>query len=214
MINIALFASGEGSNAKSILEAIQNQELDVKVCALICNVEGAGVLEVAKLFGIPCFCIPHKGLKREDHEAQVIKALSEFEINYWVLAGYMRLLSPSLIQTINKDGYKIVNIHPSLLPAFKGVNAYEQAFDYGVQVAGCTVHFVDETLDGGPIIAQASFERLPEEPLETFKARGLSLEHQFYPEVLQCLAEDRVELKSENGSGRPKVLIRELVCAG
>lgn len=191
-MKIVLFASGGGSNVKAILQAIQSKALDATVSCLVCNVETAGVIEVAKQFNIEVLVIPNKGLSREAHEAEILNQLQFYSWDFWVLAGYMRLFTEKLVKKINQPSYKIINIHPSLLPDFKGVNAYQQAFEAGVEESGCTVHFVNEYLDDGPIIAQASFKRLPNDTLETFMARGLQLEHTLYPKVLEHISKGKV----------------------
>ncbi len=202
-LKIALLASGRGSNVRAILDAIENGTLDAQVQCLIANVEGAPVLEIGQQAGLPTVCIPHKGLSREDHEARMLSELSRHEIDYVVLAGYMRLMTPSFLAPFKTDThYRIVNIHPSLLPAFPGTQAYDDAFHYGVKVSGVTVHFVDEAMDNGPILLQRTFERRDDDTLETFKARGLALEHQLYPEALQLLAQNVLRFHTPPGASR------------
>ncbi len=192
-LQIAILASGRGSNAKAILEAIEQKRLDAEVQCIICNVPGAGVVSLGEAAGIPTVVIPHKGLSREDHEAQVLAQLEQHAVDYLVLAGYMRIMTPQFLKPFqDKQHYRIVNINHSLLPAFPGTTAYEEAFQYGVKVSGVTVHFVDEKMDNGPILLQESFPRLDSDTLEDFKARGLALEHHLYPQALQLLAENKL----------------------
>jgi phosphoribosylglycinamide formyltransferase 1 len=151
-LKIAILASGRGSNAQTIINAIDDGTLSAEIQCLICNNPGAPVLDMAREAGIPTHIVPHAGLSREDHEARVLEALDQYEIDYLVLAGYMRLMTPKFLRNFKLEGhYRIINIHPSLLPAFPGTNAYEDAFHYGVKVSGITVHFVNEQMDNGPI---------------------------------------------------------------
>lgn len=192
-LNIALLASGRGSNAKALMEAIDAGRLDAQVQCLISNMPEAPVLEIARQANIHTDTVPHQGLSRDTHERNLLKVLSRYEIDYIVLAGYMRLITPVFLQAFQGDGhYRVVNIHPSLLPAFPGTQGYEDAYHYGVKVSGVTVHFVDEQMDHGPILLQESFPRLETDTLEEFKQRGLALEHQLYPKALQLLAEKKV----------------------
>lgn len=202
-LKIAIMASGRGSNADAILQAVQQGRLDAKVQCLICNVEGAPVLDLAKRAGIQAFLVPHRHLSRADHEARLLECIQQFDIDYLILAGYMRLMTSDFLRAFRApDHYRIVNIHPSLLPAFPGPHAYEDAFDYGVKVSGITVHFVDEEMDNGPIILQETFPRLDSDTLEAFRKRGLAIEHQLYPRALQLLAENRIRLRYNPGFKR------------
>ena len=211
-LKIALLASGTGSNAKAIIHAIKSGQLDAEVQCVIANISDAPVLEMAQQEGITTLLIPHQGLSRETHEQQILEALKPFEINYLVLAGYMRLLTPILLNTFkDQSHYRIVNIHPSLLPAFPGTHGYDDAFHYGVKVSGVTVHLVDEAMDHGPILAQASFSRYDEDTLETFKARGLALEHELYPQALQWIAEGRLAFRTEPHTQRTVIEVKSHV---
>ncbi len=208
-LQLAILASGRGSNAKAIIDAIKAGTLDATIQCVICNVENAGVLDIAQQAGIPAHCIPHAGLKRPVHEAQVLEALSAYEVDYLVLAGYMRLMTPGFLLPFKDDGfYRVVNIHPSLLPAFPGANGYEDAFHYGVKVSGVTVHLVDEALDNGPIILQEAFPRLETDSLEAFKQRGLAIEHQLYPKALQLIADKRLCFRYDSVSERAYVEVK------
>lgn len=213
-LKIALFASGRGSNVQAILDAIQSGALEAQVQCVVCNVEDAPVIGLARRAGVPAQVIPHTGLSREDHEAQILEALAEFEIDYLVLAGYMRLFTPGFLNKFKQEGhYRVVNIHPSLLPAFPGSKGYEDAFHYGVKLSGVTVHFVDDAMDNGPILLQEAFPRLDNDALEDFKARGLALEHQLYPKALQLLAENQVTFRYNPSSKRSYIEVKShVVC--
>lgn len=192
-LKIAILASGRGSNAKALIEAIEAKTLDATVQCLIANVDGAPVLDIARQHGLEAHLVAHRGLSREQHEANLLAILEGYEIDYLVLAGYMRMITPEFLAKFKGEHhFRILNIHPSLLPAFPGTNGYEDAYHYGVKVSGVTVHFVDEGMDNGPILLQEAFPRLDGDTIESFKARGLALEHQVYPKSLQLLAEKRV----------------------
>lgn len=189
-ITIAILVSGRGSNMKAILEAAQRGELSARVAVVVSNNPEAPALEIARDYGVKAVAIPHRGLSRQEHERLLVAELKRHQVDYVVMAGYMRVLTPDFLQEFrHPDGYfKVINIHPSLLPAFPGAHAYEDAFAYGVRVSGITVHLVDEQVDHGPILAQEAFERFPEDTLETFKQRGLQIEHRLYPAVLEQIA--------------------------
>jgi len=189
-INIAVLASGRGSNLEAILEAISHDRLDAVVKLVLVNVPGAGAIDIATKYGVPAAVVANAGLTRKEHEEKVVAELKKHDLDFIVLAGYMRVLSSNLLSHFrdSRGFFKVINIHPSLLPAFPGIRGYEEAFEYGVKVAGVTVHLVDEKVDHGPILAQAIFERQPDDTLESFKARGLKIEHELYPQVLQSIA--------------------------
>ncbi len=193
-INIAVLASGRGSNLEAILEAIAKEEIDVKVQLVLVNVPAAGAIDIATRYGVAHAVVPNTGLSRQEHEEKVIAELKKHELDFIVLAGYMRVLSPHLLSHFkdSRGFFKVINIHPSLLPSFPGIRGYEEAFEYGVKTAGVTVHLVDEKVDHGPILAQATFTRSADDTLESFKARGLKIEHELYPQVLQTIAKEGV----------------------
>jgi phosphoribosylglycinamide formyltransferase-1 len=152
MKNIAIFASGNGSNFEAIASACAENRLDAKVVLLVCDKPGAYVIQRAEKFGIPIFEFqPKNYASKADYETEIVQVLKKNKVDLVCLAGYMRLVSDVLL---NEFEGKIINIHPSLLPAFKGLNAIQQAFDYGVKITGVTTHFVDKTIDGGTIIDQ------------------------------------------------------------
>jgi len=157
--------------------AIPNAEIAV----VISDKPGARGLELARERGIEAVVIARRGRNREEHEREIITVLREHKTDLVCLAGYMRLLSPCFVEAFRE---KILNIHPSLLPDFPGLDAQRQALDHGVKVSGCTVHFVDETLDGGPIIAQRVVPVIEGDTVDTLSARILEQEHQLYPEAV------------------------------
>lgn len=193
-INIAVLASGRGSNLQAILDAISTGNLDAKVQIVLVNVPGAGAIDIAAKHGVATAVVPNAGLTRKEHEEKVIAELKKHDLDFLVLAGYMRVLSSGFLSNFKdpRGFFKVINIHPSLLPAFPGTRGYEEAFEYGVKVAGVTVHLVDEKVDHGPILAQATFSRTEDDTIESFKARGLRIEHELYPQVLQNIARDGV----------------------
>lgn len=194
-IKIAVFVSGRGSNLNAIIQAVEDGDLDAEIVRVISNDPEAQALTIAAQHGIETFALSHKGMKRREHEEKILEHLKDLSIDYIVLAGYMRVLSSHFLKAFkHKDGYfRVINIHPSLLPAFPGINGYEEAFNYGVKVSGVTVHLVDEKVDHGPILAQVPFPRFAEDTLDSFCARGLSVEHSLYPSVLQQIAENGIE---------------------
>ena len=154
---------------------------DAEIVIIISDKPGARGLELARERGIETVAIERRGRNREEHEREIIAVLRERHVNLVCLAGYMRLLSPCFIEAFRE---KILNIHPSLLPEFPGLDAQRQALDHGVKVSGCTVHFVDETLDGGPIIAQRTVPVIEGDTVDSLSARILEQEHELYPEAV------------------------------
>jgi len=154
---------------------------DTEIAIVISDKPDARGLELARERGIETVVIARRGRNREEHEREIIAALRERHVDLVCLAGYMRLLSPCFVEAFRE---KILNIHPSLLPDFPGLDAQRQALDHGVKVSGCTVHFVDETLDGGPIIAQRVVPVIEGDTVDTLSARILEQEHQLYPEAV------------------------------
>jgi phosphoribosylglycinamide formyltransferase 1 len=157
---------------------------DAEIAVVVSDKPGARGLELARERGIETIAIQRHGRNREEHEREIIAALRDRQIDVVCLAGYMRLLSPCFVEAFRG---RILNIHPSLLPAFPGLDAQRQALDHGVKVSGCTVHFVDETLDGGPIILQRAVPVLEGDTVETLSARILEQEHQLYVEAVSLV---------------------------
>jgi phosphoribosylglycinamide formyltransferase-1 len=184
-MRLAILLSGRGSNFQAIHEAIQSGALDAEIVCVISNRPGAPGLERAREAGYAAHAIDHRAFpNRAAHEGEVLRVLDAARPDYVVLAGYMRLLGAAFIERYR---HRILNIHPSLLPSFPGVDAQKQALDYGVKVAGCTVHFVDEHLDAGPILVQRTVPVHEDDTAETLSARILEQEHGAYVEALQKL---------------------------
>lgn len=173
----------------AIVDAVQSGEIpDCEVVVVVSDKADAAGLAKARERGVETVVVERQGRARVEHDAEIISELRECGVELVCLAGYMRLLSPSFVQAFPN---KIVNIHPSLLPAFPGLDAQQQAFDAGVETTGCTVHFVDELLDHGPVILQREVKRLPDDTVETLSARILEQEHPLYIEALKLLAQNR-----------------------
>jgi phosphoribosylglycinamide formyltransferase-1 len=181
-IKLAILASGSGSNAEAIMKWAATSDL-VEVVCVGCNKKAAMVLSRAKIFNIPKFTVlKRKNETRENFDGRMTKSLIEYNPDWIILAGYMRLLTEDFLRHFK---YQVINIHPSLLPLFPGLDGYGDAFKAGMQESGCTVHYVDAGLDSGEIIDQSKFLLIPGESFENFKRRGLSIENKFYPEVLE-----------------------------
>ena len=177
---LGILISGRGSNMVAIIDAMR-AGLHAEVAVVISNVESAAGLERARERGITTVVIPRKGREREEHDREIISVLRNYDVSLVCLAGYMRLLSRFFVNAFNN---RILNIHPSLLPAFPGVDAQRQALEAGVKITGCTVHLVDEQLDHGPIVLQRAVEVLDSDTAESLSARILEQEHQIYPEAI------------------------------
>jgi phosphoribosylglycinamide formyltransferase-1 len=191
MKRIGILLSGRGSNFEAIARQIDEGKLGAEIAVVVSNVEAAPGLKGARERGLDVFFANSKGLSREAFDRHVIHVLEEKRVDLVCLAGFMRLLSPSFIQVFRN---RILNIHPSLLPAFSGLNAQRQALEYGVKVSGCTVHFVDEGLDSGPIILQAVVPVLDGDTEESLSARILEQEHQIYPKAIQCVLDGQIRI--------------------
>jgi phosphoribosylglycinamide formyltransferase-1 len=189
---LGILLSGRGSNFEAIADSIKAGRLHAEIAIVISNRADAPGLESAKRRGLNAVLIPSKGRVREEHDADVIAALNHAQVDLICLAGYMRLLSSHFIQAFPN---RIINIHPSLLPAFPGMDAQKQALEYGVKVTGCTVHFVDEHLDNGPIILQKTVPVLDGDDMQTLSARILEQEHVAYSEAIELLLSGEVEIQ-------------------
>ena len=190
-MNLGILLSGRGSNFEAIANNIDAGRLAAKISIVISNRADAGGIESARRRGLNRRVIPSKGRQREEHDREVVAALGEADAGLVILAGYMRLLSPWFIQQFPQ---RILNIHPSLLPAFPGLDAQKQAIEYGVKISGCSVHFVDEHLDHGPIIVQRAVPVLPDDDEHTLAARILQQEHQAYTEAIAIVAAGNYEI--------------------
>jgi phosphoribosylglycinamide formyltransferase-1 len=189
---LGILLSGRGSNFEAIAESIQAGRLKAEIAIVISNRADAPGLESARRRGLNAVLIPSKGRVREEHDAEVVAALQQAQVDLICLAGYMRLLSPDFIRAFSN---RIVNIHPSLLPAFPGMDAQKQALEYGVKVTGCTVHFVDEHLDHGAIILQKTVPVLDGDDVHSLSARILEQEHIAYSEAIGLLLSGEVEIR-------------------
>lgn len=188
---IAVLASGNGSNLQALINAQQKRNYAYQISVVISDKSEAKALERAKQAGIPTFTIiPKDFASKQEYEQQVLKYLQQYGVQLVVLAGYMRIVGPTLLASY--DG-RMINLHPSLLPAFQGIHAPKQAIDAGVKVSGCTIHFVDEGLDTGPIIAQRPVIVEDSDDEHTLQAKIQKLEHPLVVEVVELIAQGRVK---------------------
>ena len=190
---IGVLLSGRGSNFEALAESVRLGRIpNAEIAIVISHREGAAGIQRARARGIPAEVIPSKGLEREAYDRQVVSALQAARVDLVCLAGYMRLLSPHFIQAFRG---RILNIHPSLLPAFPGLEAQRQALDHGVKIAGCTVHFVDENLDAGPIVLQSAVPVRDDDNEESLSSRILAEEHRIYTEAVRIVLEGRYRIE-------------------
>ncbi len=192
-LRVGVLASGRGSNLQAILDAAARGELPAQVVVVVSDRGDALALERARAAGVPAvFVDPARYPSRADFEAEIARLLEAHGVELVVLAGYMRVLGPAFVAAFRN---RIMNIHPSLLPAFPGLHAQRQALEHGVKVAGCTVHFVDEGVDTGPIILQAAVPVLEDDTEESLAARILEQEHRLYPEAIRLYAAGRLRVE-------------------
>ena len=192
MKNLGILLSGRGSNFEAIAKNVAAGRIpDARIAIVISNRAEAGGIEIARRLGLTALVIFSKGKAREEHDREVVAALQQHKVDLVCLAGYMRLLSPWFVRQFPQ---RILNIHPSLLPAFPGLEAQEQAFAYGVKISGCSVHFVDEELDHGPIIVQKAVPVLSTDDEHTLAARILEQEHIAYSEAIRIVLEEKFEV--------------------
>jgi phosphoribosylglycinamide formyltransferase-1 len=191
MNRLGILLSGRGSNFEAIATNIESGALDASIAVVIANRPEARGLEIARDRGLNAVCLPSKGLDREAYDRQVIAELRRNAVDLVCLAGYMRLLSATFIREFPN---RILNIHPSLLPAFPGLDAQRQALDHGVRISGCTVHFVDEDLDAGPIIIQSAVPVEDDDTVDTLSARILAEEHRIYSEAIRLVLSGRYRI--------------------
>lgn len=190
---LGILVSGNGSNLQAILDAVAKGKLNGEVAVVISNKPQVYALERASIAGITTTYIEEKsGETRTEYDQKLLETLADYQVDLVILAGFMRLLSPAFIQ---KYQGRIMNIHPSLLPAFPGLDAQQQAFDYGVKVTGATVHFVDEGLDSGPIIIQSPTLVQPDDTVETLRERILRVEHWIYPQAIKLYLEGKLRIE-------------------
>jgi len=185
-LELGVLVSGNGTNLQAILDAVARGTLDARVRCVISNKKDVRALDRARTAGVPALVIPHGAFEtREAFDRALVTALHEHGVEWVALAGFMRVLTPELIRAFPG---RIVNIHPALLPAFPGTHAVRQALEYGVTVTGCTVHYVDEGVDSGPIIAQRAVPVLPGDDVETLGNRVHAAEHELFVGVLSDIA--------------------------
>lgn len=192
MRRLGILLSGRGSNFQAIADAIATGRLDAEIAIVIANRPEAPGLSIAKERGLPVICIPSRGLDRESYDRLLLEELAKHQVEVVCLAGYMRLLSASFIRAYP---LRILNIHPSLLPAFPGLDAQHQALEHGVKYSGCTVHFVDEGLDSGPIVLQSVVPVADNDSEDTLSARILKEEHRIYSEALSLVLSGKFRIE-------------------
>ncbi len=199
-MRLGILISGRGSNFEAIANSIARRKLDAEIAIVISNRANAAGIELARERGIPLRVIASAGMDRETYDKMLIDELRTHEVDLVCLAGFMRLLSADFIRAFPN---RVLNIHPSLLPAFAGLDAQRQALEYGVRITGCTVHFVDEFLDSGPIIIQSAVPVLDADTVESLSARILLQEHMIYSQAIRYIVDGKVTIE-----GR-RVVIRE-----
>ena len=192
MVNLGVLVSGSGSNLQAIIDNIEAGRLDARIKIVISNVPDVFALERARKRGLSSMVISHKGCRREDFDQQLVDVLKANEVELVILAGYMRIITSVLLRAFPM---RVMNIHPALLPAFPGTHVWQTEVDYGVKFAGCTVHFVDEGTDNGPIIIQAVVPVYDDDTADTLNARILKQEHKIYSQAIQLYAEGRLEIQ-------------------
>lgn len=191
-LRVGVLASGGGTDLQSIIDAIDSGIVEAEVVVVVSDYKDAFCLKRAEKHKIPCNFVNPKGLTSEDHDKEIDKILDKNNVNLVVGAGYMRILSSCFV----KKWYgKLINIHPAILPSFKGVNGQGDALNYGVKITGCTTHFMDEHMDHGPIILQAAVKVMPDDNKEKLAHRILEVEHQILPRTIQLFAEGRLKIK-------------------
>ncbi len=193
VINLGVLVSGRGTNLQAIIEAIQEGKIEGRISIVLSDNREAYALKRAEQNNLETRYVDFKSFKnREDYDKKIVEYLKEKNVELVVLAGYMRILTPYFIKVYKN---RIMNIHPALLPSFPGLNAQRQALEYGVKISGCTVHFVDEGVDSGPIILQRAVEVKDEDTEESLAERILKEEHQIYPQAIQLFAQGRLLIK-------------------
>ena len=193
-LRVGVLASGRGTDFQSLVDARDRDELDADLVVLVCNVPGAAVLERAKRAGVPAVLVDHRpfGKDREGFERAVVKVLREHGVELVVFAGFMRIVTRYLVSEYPD---RIMNIHPSLLPAFPGAHAHQDVLAAGAKVSGCTIHFVDASVDGGPFILQRAVPVLDDDTEDTLEARILEWEHRLLPLAVRLFAEGRLHVE-------------------
>ena len=196
-LRIGVLASGGGTNLQVIIDSCERGEIDGDVVVVVSNVPDAHALVRAEKHGIDAYCFPHEGMTREQHEADIIECLEKHKVDLVCLAGYLRMLTPTMI---DRYAGRILNTHPALLPSFggkgmHGLHVHSAVLDYGAKVSGCTIHVVTLEVDGGPIVLQKAVPVLEDDTPESLQERVLKEEHKLYPRAIQLFAEDRVKIE-------------------
>jgi phosphoribosylglycinamide formyltransferase-1 len=195
--NLGILISGRGSNLEAIARNAEAGAIPARIALVVSNRGDAEGLVRAREMGLDAVCIPSKGKDSEDYDRELVAALEQAQVDLVCLAGFMRILTPYFIRAFP---YRILNIHPALLPAFPGLEAQKRALEYGVKFAGCTVHIVDEGVDTGPIVCQAVGPVLDHDTVETLSTRILKEEHRIYSEAIRMLVEDRMQIEGRRVS--------------
>jgi phosphoribosylglycinamide formyltransferase 1 len=198
MKRLGILLSGRGSNFEAIADNVAAGAIDAEIAVVISNRPEARGLEMAHQRGLPAVCIPSKGLDRNIYDGMLVEELKKRGVDLVCLAGYMRILSAGFIREF---AGRVLNIHPSLLPSFPGLDAQHQAMEHGVKVTGCTVHFVDEYLDAGPIIIQTAVPVLDDDTVETLSARILKEEHRIYSEAIRMVLSGNLRIEGRRVLG-------------
>jgi phosphoribosylglycinamide formyltransferase 1 len=193
LLKLGVLISGNGSNLQSIIDHIEKGSLKAVIKIVISNNPDAYGITRAKKHGIPVVVLKNGDFKnKEEFDLELIRILESKCVDLVILAGFMRIITPTLLKAFHQ---KIMNIHPALLPSFPGIHGQKQALEYGVKISGCTVHFVDEGVDTGPIILQNAVQVFDDDTEETLAARILTEEHRIYPKAIQLFAEGKIEIK-------------------
>lgn len=192
MKKLGILISGRGSNFEAIARNVQAGKINAEIGVVISNKEEAAGLAIARQMGLNAICIPSKGKEREAFERELVAALRQHEVDLVCLAGFMRVLTPYFIREFKG---RILNIHPAILPSFPGVESQKQALEYGAKYTGCTVHFVDEGVDTGPVVCQAVVPILDGDTVEALAARILKEEHRIYTEAVNLVIEDKIRIE-------------------
>lgn len=206
MLRLGVLVSGNGTNLQAILDAIAERALAAEVGLVVSNKPAARALDRARKAGVDTAVVSHRDYaSREAFDAALVEAFARANVEWVVLAGFMRLLTRTFLESFP---WRVINIHPALLPAFVGVDAQKQALDYGVKIAGATVHLVDQGTDTGPIVAQRAVPVLDDDDVESLRARILKVEHALLVESLGWIAQGRLEILQQGPEARPKVVVR------
>lgn len=205
-MRLGVLVSGNGSNLQALIDAVSDGRIAAEIAVVISNRASAHALARAEQAGIPAVVVPHgEFTSREAFDQRVVDELRARDVDWVVFAGFMRLVTSVLLSAYP---LRVINLHPSLLPAFPGVDAGRQAFEYGVKLTGCTVHLVTQDMDSGPIIAQTAVAVRPDDDLESLMTRIHAAEHETLVAVVQAVAEGRVEVESDGRRDRARVRVR------